>query len=220
MSALARRPRLLLAAAALATLLALTGCTLSADPDTDPSAADTPTVSADTPGPDEPDTSPTEQRSQSPSGPEPDEIAADILDAAIADLDTEPVATQTLESDGEQITVEVMSVERTPDGTLLEMRMSSTGTDVTINSRFTENLRTGRGLAFPFIYLTDDSTRYLPWEWIDAARASCLCPGITMFLGEDPLTTHTYFPPLAPETTTVDVEVLGAFLLEDIPVTG
>lgn len=197
------------AGAVLAAALLLTGCT--SDDDVPAGAAD-------------PTTSATATATSDPSSGDvtSQDLSEQVLDAAVAAGERAPVASQTVDSKGEQLTVDVVEIRRTRDGVLAEFRLSSPAPDVTVGpSRFEED-RLGSIYAVTGVFLEDPAAgvRYRPLRYDDERRGvECVCPIRPLKLGPEPQAVYALFPPMPPEVSTVTFRMFEAFDVPGIAVT-
>jgi hypothetical protein len=188
--------------------LLLTGCTSGGDDE--PSAAAPATTSRATP-------------SATPSGVDAAELSEQVLGEAVEAAARPAVATQTADSDGDQLTVDVVEVRRTRDAVVAEFRLSSATPDVSVGlNRFEEDR--GGSVAFITGVLLEDPVaglRYRPLSFDDERRGvACVCPVKPLRLGPAPQTVYAQFPPLPEDLETVTFRMFDVFEIPDVPVTG
>lgn len=194
-----RKIWLLMGVVVLAALSLAVGCSVTGGGDPDPTDTSAPDPTGSTEAPDE--------------GLTTEDLSAELFAASQAQVDAEPIGSATAEvpAAGGELTVEVLAVTRNAASTTVQMRL--TGTDgVVLNGRdpWYDSVR-NRGEART-LYLVDPTTsqsRYLPLSFDQVqqiAGVQCACPDLVIRLGEteEVLVTATY-PPLPPETTTVDL---------------
>ncbi len=183
------RTALRIGTAALATAL-LTGCSLGADDEPGPTRSGaTPSATASTPG------------------TSPDQLSAEVLDAAAAAEEVEPIGSATGTTRGKtELTIDVLSIEPVTEGTLVTMRFSGDGSGLAGPAGFADE----RHKAMNFgrtLYLVDRTvtkSRYLPLQFEDY-REACTCPVLQMELGSAPQTVTALYPPLPDGVETVDL---------------
>lgn len=190
------------------TALLLSGCGLFGGDDPEPTASGS--GSATSGGGDE------------PSGPTPEELSQEVLDQARAQEEAPAIGSGSADITGTQVTVDVVSVQRADDATTVTMRVSgSEGVNIGVGE-FRDLMYTGVNSART-LYLVDpggSGTRYLPLQF-DDYREMCLCPVFPLELGPEPQTVTAVYPPLPPETTTVDLVVNDTSLsITGLPVEG
>lgn len=215
----ARPIRPLLAALVLVISMVAAGCTISSS---DGDEETTPPERSAT-GSDEASVRPSSSRSVSaPAGPSPDELSADLLEAAAAQARRPALGSaSTVSSDVQsaQIVLDVISVERTSDATLLEFRLSSPtpGTPISLGSF--ESVRFQSPAFVSALYLDDrlGGTRYRPLLF-DDYRGACTCPYLPLTVGPEPQLISAMFPPLPESTTTVDVNLADTLVVADVAV--
>jgi hypothetical protein len=197
-----RKIWLVMGVVVLAALSLAVGCSMTGgdDPEPDPTGTSAPDPSGSSEAPDE--------------GPTTEDLSAELFAASQAQVDAEPVGSATAaipSAAGAELTVDVLAVTRNEASTTVQLRL--TGTDGTLlNGRdpWYDSVR-NRGEART-LYLVDPTvskSRYLPLSFDQAqqiAGVQCACPDLVIHLGEteEVLVTATY-PPLPPETTTVDL---------------
>lgn len=182
------------AAPAVVGMLALAGCT-----------DDTP---SDPPAPG--DTSASETTA-APSGPSPEELSEEMLDAADEAAQAPAIGTVTGALTGSgSLTVEVLAVQRLDDATFVKMRWSA---PEVINPGFLDFhdlRREGNESSFArTLFLEDPTTsglRLLPLQFSDY-RTACACPLFPIEVGPDPQVVTAVYPALPAPTTTVDLRL-------------
>lgn len=209
-----------LAALALTGALLVGGCTLSgSDPEPTPDTAEaggTSTEATTRPSP-----------SQTPEGPTPEEMSADLLALAAADLPA-PLGSQTvgIEISGgpaTDLTVDVLELRRTRDATHVRLQLSTaepaglpeygTFSDLgSPNREFLDRLN---------LLDAEDGVRHYPLSWRRAATDdpepadgppnSCVCPnlGQSFQLSSTPMVMDVLYGPLPDDLTTVALEAPG-----------
>jgi len=219
-----RGGRWVVGAAALTLVLALAGCSVSfgGDDGDDPTPSDAATDAR----PDDGAATGDDDAPTTPSGPSPEEVSADVLEQAEAAAGRAAVASVSDEVEGETVTLEVLSVRRTADGVLVDLRMSADSPEVrvgatTFNPPPLESISFVRGLTL------DDragGTRYRPLVF-DDGRDGCVCPYLPLVLGPRPQSLQALYPPLPETVTSVDVNlgdvlVVPGVEIEDAPEAG
>lgn len=157
---------------------------------------------------------------ETPSGPSPEELSAQVLDAAAAQEDAPVLASGTgTTNGGNSVTIDVVGVERIEGATLVRMRFSGDVADLGGPSQFgNERYRTVEFART--LYLVDNAvtkTRYLPLQF-DDYREACACPYFPLENGADPQTVTALYPELPPEVTTVDVVANEFLTVSGVPV--
>ncbi len=176
-------------------------------------------------GGDEPD--PTETTSgtdggggeQTPSGPTPEELSAQVLDAAAEQAEAQPLASGSgTSAGGNQVTIDVLAVERVEGATLVRMRVS--GSEGALGPSDFRGARYD-GIVFArTLYLVDPTvtaTRYLPLQF-DDYREACACPYFPLANGSEAQVVTALYPELPAEVTTVDLDANGFLSVTGIPV--
>jgi hypothetical protein len=206
-------PRPATGAAALALALVLAGCSLSVGDEDDPTPTDTGGSAA------QPDGGPTGERTSTAAGPGPEELSAELLERARAADRRPAVGSVSGEVEGESVTMEVVSVRRTSDAVLAELRLSSDAPEVrigvtTFNSPPLESISFVRGLT-----LDDEAggTRYRPLVF-DDGRDGCVCPYLPLVLGPQAQTLQAMYPPLPESVTTVTVNLGDVLVVPDVEI--
>ncbi len=180
-------------------------------------------------GDDPPEEAPNGSSSESsePEGPSPEELSQQVLDAAVsASSGATPIGTATGTTKGGQLlTVDVLSIRRTDDGTLVTLRMSG---EETYNLGI--GLTTERYASINFaqaLFLEDPTvtkTRFLPLQFDDERTgrgARCACPYIPLEIGPEPQTVTALYPELPAEVTTVTVHAADTEIsIPSLPVEG
>lgn len=211
----------------LATALALGGCTVSggeASPEPSGVASGRTTGSADS----TPDAAP------SPSGPSVDELSADVLALAGADLGA-PLGGQTIEvldngNQPVQVTVDVLELRRTRDATLLRLTMSSPSEVGTLQVGTFSAPGTSAREFFDRISLEDGGagTRHHPLSWrrtegneaapVEGPLDSCVCPfrGQSFTLTPEPLVMDVLYGPLPEGVQSVAVVSPDGLRIPDV----
>ncbi|WP_380163917.1 hypothetical protein [Jannaschia sp. R86511] len=217
-------------ATVVAAVLALGGCTLSGGEQAAPT--DRPAGSA--PATDATTSEPTPEPSA--EGPSPEELSAQVIDAAAAPVG-EPIASQTLAVEdttptpGTEVTIDVLSVQRTENATLLTMQMSSAEPGVQLGPQAFRNREVD--VEFFSLFALEDGSngiRYRPLSWLrpntddlepaDGPPNSCICPyrGNDFTLSPEPLVFEALYGPLPDGVTTVSLTAPGGVDLPDLPV--
>lgn len=199
-------------ALAVAAGLALPGCTIgSAGPSEDASSAaaePVPSGSASGDG----------GAGTGGDGPSPEELSAEVLDAGEAWAQREPLASATVDSRDDVLTLDVLSLTRTDGATVADVRLGADREFVVDLDLF----ESGRFASVSFIRDlalddTDGGVRYRPLSFNDG-RAACLCPYLPLGLGPDPQTLVAVFPELPADVDTVDLRFSDVVVVEDVPV--
>ncbi|MGL5817271.1 MAG: hypothetical protein ACRCY9_00650 [Phycicoccus sp.] len=123
---------------------------------------------------------------------------------------------------GVEVTMEVLSVRRVTDGTVVALRLSAARDGLDVGPSTFAMTRVGAQSFIRDVLLTDEkaSVRYRPLQF-DDGRAACVCPYVPLALGRVPQVVHAVLPALPSGTTTVRVR-LGDTRLDvgEVPVTG
>lgn len=222
-----------LVAVVAAAALALGGCTVSGADEPGPSGDAAPATS----GPTE-EQEPTED--ESPVGPSPEELSEQVLEVASAPVG-EPIAGQTVTIDeapnpgtSAEVTVDILSVERTADATLVRLQLSSPTPGVQLGRQVFNDVGSANLEFFNRFALEDttNGTRYLPLSWrraatndlepADAPLNSCICPyrGNNLTLGPEPIVMDSLYGPLPDGVTAVTFTAPGGVAIPDVPVTS
>jgi len=207
---------------ALGLLLVLAGCTTSdsAAPQDRESAVTTAPAARET-GSATPGDDRSSAGADEGAGPSPEELSQQVLDAAAARAVSEPVATQTIDSDGAQLTLGLVAVTRTLDGTLAEFRLSSATDGVPAGIGLFEEDALGTVSFIRGVFLEDTGAgvRYRPLVYEDErSGVGCVCPYKPLTLGPEPQTVYALFPPLPEGVTAVDFRTHQGFLVADVQV--
>lgn len=204
-----------LSAVGLAVIVTVAGCSGSDEADTPAPVPSSSSSATGTPAPPSPGVS-------APTGVDPQALSEEVLAAGAAAVGRPALASRTADVEDEEMTLDVMEIRRTRDGTLAEFRLSSTRPDVQVGaSRFEED-RLGAVYSVTGIYLDDPSAglRYRPLQYDDEVRGvACICPIKPIELGPEPQTLYALFPPLPDGVTTVTFRMHDAFEVPDVPVT-
>lgn len=213
------------AAALLAGLVLLTGCTDDAqEPPSTPAGSSSPGSTTE-----EGSASQTEEPTS--KGPSSDELSAQVLDAAQASAEVEAIGAGTAdmpfasgEPSGDELTLEVLSVTRAQATTLVRMRVSTTGEPFFVTPQALARPTGPRSLSFSHDFVLEDptvtKTRYLPLQFEDH-RVACVCPYHPIEVGPQPQIISTLYPALPAEVTTVTLQVGRTKLtIANLPVTG
>jgi len=194
------------------------GCTISSADGEDP----TPTLEEASTSGDSPSVGPSSRPATTPPGPSPEELSADLLQSAAAQARRPGLGTASAVSGDVQaaeIVMELVSLERTSDATLLEFRLSSPtpGTPISVGSF--ESVRFQSPAFVSALYLDDrlGGTRYRPL-FFDDYRNACTCPYLPLSIGPEPQLISALFPPLPESTTSVDVNLGDALVVTDVAV--
>lgn len=168
----------------------LTGCSLGGDDEPGPTRSGaTPSASASAPG------------------KSPEQLSAEVLDAAAAADEAEPIGSASGTTRGKtELTIDVLSIEPVTDGTLVTMRFSGDGSGLAGPSGFADERYDAANFGRT-LYLVDRTvtkSRYLPLQFEDY-REACTCPVLQMELGSTPQTVTALYPPLPDGVTTVDL---------------
>lgn len=156
------------------------------------------------------------------------DAAAELTDAVLGgDEVPEPLATVTgvlpLGTGGSQVVVDVLEVKASSTSTLLRWRLRSPGA---------QRVRTyTSALSLPNVFdtravgLVDEQggRRLQPYTFVPQRNAdddiACACSTLPDDVGPAGLLMYALYPPLSPQTTTVDVVVPGLAVAQDIAVT-
>jgi hypothetical protein len=168
-------------------------------------------------------------------GPDPEELSAAIFDAA--DDRPPPIGTQTVELPvayrpgvTTPVTVDVLSLRRTSDATLVRFQMSAPETVTDMSSQ-----ALGDSTNTEFFYRTalEDPAagqRYLPlsyrWDSFDLTEIpdqpvnACLCgyAGGLFVLSPEPMVMDVLYPPLPDAVSSVSFTAPGGLSIPDLPV--
>ncbi|MGJ7439587.1 hypothetical protein [Aquipuribacter sp. MA13-6] len=222
-----RRLAVPFAAAGLALLLG--GCTLSggqSDPSGSPAAGGSSTT--------DPTSTPT--ASETPSGPTPEELSAELLEQAAA-APPAPIGSQTVQVDAiggsatVPVTIDVLAVQRTRDATKVTMQMSSPEVVEGLRNTALSAVGLENTTFFDRFALQDtpNGVNYLALSWLrpdldeeDPAGPpnSCICPyrGAALVLSPEPIVMDALFGPLPEDVGTVSFVGPDEVLIPDLPV--
>jgi len=199
-------------------LAALTvgGCTIGGADDDEPSGDAAPVTSgpddtAGTTGPDEGET---------PDGPSPEELSADLLASSAQTPKPLGSVTSVVPPVDVETTLEVLEVRPVEGATFVVLRLTALGEAYNVGPTTFADGRFGTQNFVRDIYLDDvaGGTRYLPLQFEDY-RAACICPYKPLELGPEPQVVTALFPPLPDGTSTVDLSLGGTDLvLTGLPV--
>jgi hypothetical protein len=160
-----------------------------------------------------------------PAGPSPEELSAQVLDAADASASgATPLGSGTgTVASGEDLTIDVLSIDRVDEATLVTMRVTAATTSVI--GPFDMNTARHSGQNFARALFLEDAavtkTRYLPLQFADFRDDACICPYIPLEVGTEPQTLTALYPVLPPEVTTVSLRAGDSSLVvEGLPVGG
>lgn len=176
-----------------------------------------------------PDPDPTGSRggtgtaSPQPSGPTPEELSQQVLDAAEEKEQATALGSGTGTTDGGvDLTIEVTAVERVTEGTLVTMRFAGAGGGALGGPAHFGTSRYDTVTFARTLYLVDPAvtaTRYLPLQFTDY-REGCLCPHFPLEVGAQAQTVTALYPPLPETVTTVDLVANEFLTVTGLPVGG
>ncbi len=161
---------------------------------------------------------------EEPTGPTPQEISEQLISTTVErDDDAPAVATATgADAGGAAVTLDVVSVQRLEDSTLVTFRLSGDpGTSLAGPGGFGTAEHDSLNFART-LYLVDDTvtlTRYLPLQF-DDYRPACTCPYMPFELSATPQTFTALYPALPDGVATVDLAASDMVTVADAPVTG
>ncbi|MCY7394723.1 MAG: hypothetical protein LH468_01005 [Nocardioides sp.] len=191
----------------VATLLGGCGMFGTGDPDLKPTGTGTGAGSG------------TEQ--PAPEGPTPEELSEQVLAAADQAEQAPAIGTGTGTTAGQiELTIDVTSIERRTDSTLVRMRFTGSEGD-SIGGPADFGSAKFNGLSFArTLYLVDPTvtkSRYAPLQFEDY-RQACLCPYFPLEVGSTPQTVTAVYPPLPDTVTTVDLVANDFLTVTGLPV--
>ena len=204
-----------LVAAAL-TALGVGGCTIGGGGPDEPSgeAASPSDGTSGTGGTDEP------EREQTPDGPSPQELSADLLAASAQSPQPLGSVTAVIPPVQVETTMEVLEIRPVEGATFVVLRLTAPGEAFNVGPTTFADGRFGTQNFVRDIYLDDvaGGARYLPLQFQDY-RDACVCPYKPLELGPEAQVVTALFPALPDGTTTVDLSLGGTELvLTGLPV--
>lgn len=223
------RRRLAVPVAAAGLALLLGGCTLSggqSEPTGSPEAGGSSGTTTDS--------TPTE--SETPSGPTPEELSAELLEQAAAATPA-PLGSQTVQVDAVggaatvPVTIDVLAVQRTRDATKVTMQMSSPEVVEGLRNTALSTVGLENTTFFDRFALQDtpNGVNYFALSWLrpdlddedpQGPPNSCICPyrGAALVLSPEPIVMDALFGPLPEGVDTIAFIGPDEVLIPDLPV--
>lgn len=166
----------------------------------------------------------------SASAATPEQLSSTLLAAGAEAAGAKSVASGTGtvdifgDKDTARLTAEILSVTRTPDGTLLVWTLSSPGGEVDLRLGFFATTVSGTSMTDVYLVDAGNDRRLKPYlhspKGDGPGNRGCVCSGTPVTVGTEGEVLYGLYPALDDGVTSVAVEIPGFKPIPDVPVTA